>query len=330
MEKPARRGLPCPFTADAGPIGVQGLAPADIRKFWVRVIAAIVRDDVDSPYYRFYRFARDRVCQVGHHDNFEWKIRSGKFVFIDTVVSGQAVCEISAAFEEAGLTDIHYILLFDQNGASVTAKNKTQLHKLRAAGRATFVDMDDLFTEDQGPGVSGVWSVVMPNLMDIARAEIPEFRDGVIGAGLYYHEVMRRPDGGNEHVTVGIARLSQVLDQAMHMSADPESVAEDIEKLGFNIPDMVSMHTMIQTPELYGRWFDQNVEMYLEHVEKHNLFNKGGTVDLARPRIEMGAQYKGKLSVSSSHCLRLGFESHDAAKLIREFKASLSTPYVRP
>jgi hypothetical protein len=316
-----------PFTADTGPIGVQALTTADIRRFWVRVIAALVRGETNSPYYRFYRFARDRVCQVGHHDNFEWKIRSGKFVFIDTVVSGQAVVEISEAFAAEGLMDIHYILLFDQNGAGVAVKYKEQLHRLRSAGRATFVYMDDLFTEDQGPAVSGVWSVVMPDLMELARAEIPAFSDGVVGAGLYYHEVMRRPDKTNEHVTVGIASLSMVLDQAMRMSAHADIVAEDIDRLGLQIPDEASLHMMIRGPEIAGRWFDENVDRYLDHVEKHHLFSQSGTANLARARIVAGAPYRSTLSVSSSHCLRMGFEIDDTAKLVREFKASLSEPY---
>lgn len=68
---PLSLALDIPLTADAGHLGIDGLTSAHIRRFWARVVAAIVRRQVDDPHYRFFRFVRDEVCQVGHHGSLE-------------------------------------------------------------------------------------------------------------------------------------------------------------------------------------------------------------------------------------------------------------------
>ena len=66
---------------------------------------------MNNPYYRFYRFHRDVVCRVGHHDNMEHLLNTERFIFVDTVVSGRAVVEIADAFDALGMDQIHYLLL---------------------------------------------------------------------------------------------------------------------------------------------------------------------------------------------------------------------------
>jgi hypothetical protein len=218
---PLTLSLDVPFTADAGRLGVDGLKSAHIRRFWARVVAAIVRRQVNNPHYRFFRFIRDGVCQVGHHDSLEWRMESERFLFIDTVVSGRAVSEIVEAFDAEGLDQIHYILLLDENGAAMKPPYAARIHALAAAGRATLIKVPSLFTEDQGPAVSGIWSVVVPKLMELARNE-PGMSDGFVGAGLYYHEVQQRPDGSNVEVTKAIAMLGQILFAATRVAFDPD------------------------------------------------------------------------------------------------------------
>jgi hypothetical protein len=180
-----------------------------------------VRRQVNNPHYRFFRFIRDGVCQVGHHDSLEWRMESERFLFIDTVVSGRAVSEIVEAFDAEGLDQIHYILLLDENGAAMKPPYAARIHALAAAGRATLIKVPSLFTEDQGPAVSGIWSVVVPKLMELARNE-PGMSDGFVGAGLYYHEVQQRPDGSNVEVTKAIAMLGQILFAATRVAFDPD------------------------------------------------------------------------------------------------------------
>ncbi|MBM0169515.1 hypothetical protein [Altererythrobacter sp. C41] len=326
---PLTLALDVPFTADAGRIGVEGLKSAHIRRFWARVVAAIVRRQVDNPHYRFFRFVRDEVCQVGHHDSLEWRMESERFLFIDTVVSGRAVCEIVEGFEAEGLDQIHYILLLDENGAAMRQPYAARIHALAAAGRATLIKVPSLFTEDQGPAVSGVWSVVVPKLMDLVRYE-PAMGDGFAGAGLYYHEVRQRPDASNVQVTKAVARLDQLLFEAMHVAVDPNEVFEDLEHLGSEFSGDAALQTLEGLPTLFGRGLDESIEAYLAHIEGHKLFGKANTLATAKAPILAGLRgTKAEIDVSTSHCIRLHVEDAEAKRLIRQFRTSLARPYWR-
>ena len=324
---PLTLALDIPFTADAGHLGVDGLTSAHIRRYWARVVAAIVRRQVDDPHYRFFRFVRDEVCQVGHHDSLEWRMESERFLFIDTVVSGRAVCEIVEAFDAEGLDQIHYILLLDEDGAAMRQPYVERIHALASSGRATLIKVPSLFTEDQGPAVSGIWSVVVPKLMDVAREE-PGMRDGFIGAGLYYHEVQKRADDSNVEVTKAIARLGQILFQAMHVAADPDEVLQDLEQIGSDFAGDTALHNLYQQPDTFGRWLDYQIEDYLAHLEQYKLFDKSNTQTTASGRVLAAVPGgKAEIDVSTSHCIRLHIEDADAKRLMRQFRASLAKPY---
>lgn len=324
---PLTLALDVPFTADAGPIGVEGLKSAHIRGFWARVVAAIVRRQIDDPHYRFFRFVRDEVCQVGHHDSLEWRMASERFLFIDTVVSGRAVYEIVEAFDAEGLDQIHYILLLDENGAAMRQPYAARIHALARAGRATLMKVPSLFTEDQGPAVSGVWSVVVPKLMDLVRDE-PAFGDGLAGAGLYYHEVRQRHDASNVEVTRAVARLDQLLFEAMHVAFDPNEVFEDLDHLGSEFSGDLALQTLQGLPSLYGHRLDDTIEAYLDHIEGHKLFGKTNTLATAKAPILVGLRgTQAEIDVSTSHCIRLHLDDAEAKRRMGQFRASLAKPY---
>ncbi len=327
-DDPLNVSFNAPFTADMGSTGVADLSTAQIRRFWVKVIAAIVRGDPDDPHYRLYRFSRDRVCAVSHHDNFEFRIDSGRFAFVDTVISGRAVSEIVDAFDEEGLRDIHYLLLVDANGSRMQSPYRAKIEALKAAGRATLIDVDDMFTEDQGPAVSGVWSVVMPSLMDRARDMVPAFANGAIGAGLYYWEVMARSDGSNLPVTRALARQSNMFDMALRMAGNATEIAEDLDVLKVDFASEMSLTEALMGPWDYQvRTMPRLIESYLDLIEIGKLFDQAGTERMAAPRLKGAAGVPVTVDASSSHCLRLNISSTDTANLMREFNRSLGQPY---
>jgi hypothetical protein len=207
------------------------------------------------------------------------------------------------------------------------ARFASRLYQLEAKGRATLVKLDSLFTEDQGPAVSAVWSVVMPELMDEARQTIPAFSDGIIGAGLYYWEASKRDDESNLQVTIGLAELGTLLHQALFIGAEPNEIAEDLDLLGSNFGSEADLHWVFQQRAFNERWFDEKVEQYLEHVRRHRLFEKSTTVDLARPRLIKAAAAPAKIDVSASHALRMAIGKEDAARLVRAFEQKLGQPY---
>jgi hypothetical protein len=243
------------------------------------------------------------------------------------VVSGRAVAEILDAFDTEGLDQIHYVLLLDENGSRIRPQYGRKLRDAEAKGRATMIPVPSLFTEDQGPAVSGVWSVVVPKLMDLARTE-SVFTDGVVGAGLYYTEVMKRDDESNLTLTVANAKLHQLLFEAMHVAANPDDVAEDLDDLGVNFADELAIESLHRLAPTMGCNLEESVELYIEHVEKCGLFDQACTAQLAMPRLHAGrAGRSADVDVSSSHCLRLNVGEDEAAALLRRFNASLSQPY---
>ncbi|WP_419756271.1 hypothetical protein [Brevundimonas sp.] len=324
LTDPLSATIHIPFTADAGELGVADLKSTHIRAFWARVVAAIARGDVNNPYYRFYRFHRDVVCRVGHHDNMEHLLNTERFIFVDTVVSGRAVVEIADAFDALGMDQIHYLLLLDENGDRIYPQYAARLHQLEAQGRATLVRLDSLFTEDQGPAVSGIWSVVMPSVMEMARDMVPAFSDGVVGAGLYYHEVRMRDDESNGHFTSAIGRLHTILYQAMHAVTDLNEVAEDLEHRELFFEDTLNIDHLQRISSIMDTGLDLSVEEYVHYLAAESLFEADATRGVAHDRVLSGVTPRATLDVSPSHCLRLDIDADAAAALIRTFKLQLT------
>lgn len=278
-----------PFTADIPP-GQTGVKSRDIRRFWSAVLAALVRGEQADPYYRFFDFLRTQVCVAGFPHRYERAPLGPKFIFLDTVVSGRAVCEIADAFDEFGLDQCHYVLIVDRNGERLKPRYRRRLEALVCAGRATMIHLDQLFTEDQGPAVSGIWSVTMPDIMDIARNEIPEFgRSAAIGAGLYYHEIRARADQSNIDTTLAIATLANVIN-------------------------------FVWSPFIEDDWVEYDLDRLRKHLRARQLLKPETTVETARPVLFTGSKAPISLAASSSHAIRLHHDRDVAAGLVRAFR----------
>lgn len=322
LTSPLGAELYLPFTADNCD-EMEGISSKEVRRFWVKVAAAIVRGNLTDPHYRFFTFTRDEVCRVGFKAAIEDNVRFPHFAFLDTVVSGRAIIEIIDAFEAEGLDQCHYILVIDAQGKKLERSHRSRLEQLKQEGRATLLYVDSLFTEDQGPAVSGIWCLTCPELMAVAREEIRVFGEyAAIGAGVYYHEVRRRDDGSNGAVTVGIAKLHQLISTAVQIVASPEQLMDDLHELGM-LSEAYDADWQLLRPKLYAQWFDDEVGAYLDHVQGHSLFDQATTRRIAAPKLHNAAISQHQLEVSSSHALRMHFSRDEAAKLVRQFRNSL-------
>ena len=262
-----------PFTADLGD-GTMGVDSRDVRRFWTAVLAAMTRGEYQDPYYRFFDFLRATVCHAPAHAH-DYRALSPRLVFLDTVVSGRAVCEIMDAFDEFGLEECHFIFIVDARGERLRRPYARQIDAAVQSGRATRIDVDRLFTEDQGPAVSGIWSVVMPEVMEVARNEIPEFRrSGAIGAGVYYTEVRARDDASNMNATVAISNLAGLVPMLWN-----EYIQED--------------------------WIEHELDRLRDHLDDTKIIDPMQTLIMARPRLVTAAKVPFSLGVSSSHALRM-------------------------
>ncbi|HEY4311641.1 MAG TPA: hypothetical protein VGN12_19500 [Pirellulales bacterium] len=202
-----------PFTADIA--SDQNVSSSAIRGYWSRVLAAILRGDKSEPAYRFYEFLRQQagslavgVSQVRPRNHF-------RFIFVDTVVSGRAITEIFGGFAAYGLSECHFLLLLDKGGRDLKPEYKRAIDAMVARGRATTIPVDNIFTEDEGPAMSGIWTVTMPELMNAALT-LPAFAGtGQAAATLFYWEIRRRDDRSNLPITVSNGHLSTMLYSAV-------------------------------------------------------------------------------------------------------------------
>ncbi len=318
IKGPLSSPLYLPFTADSCEEMI-GIESRHVRTFWAKVVAAIVSGNLDDPQYRFFTYTRDYVCRVGFKSGIEDRVRSKRFVFLDTVVSGRAIIEIIDAFEAEELNECHYILVVDENGTKLQPGYRRRLTLLAAEGRATLLYVGSLFTEDQGPAVSGIWCLSCPELMSVAREEVPAFQNGAIGAGVYYHEIRRRDDGSNEAVTVGIAMLNQLIWQAVQIVASPDQLMDDLAAIG-QLGEAFDIDRQLGRAENMSRWFEEQTAEYLDHVHRNNLFDQATTREVASPKLLAAAVSIPKIEVSSSHALRLHFSRDEAMRLVREFR----------
>ena len=184
-KSPFLQQLILPFSADPQDATQ---TTASIRRFWSRVLAAIVHREGTDPYLTFYKALVENLAHRSWHAALPSKLPNEKFIFVDTVVSGRAVCEIFKAFEQVGLNQCQFILIVDARGAEVVPQYQRVIEEMCARQRCTVISVNRLFTEDRGPAVSGVWSTVYPQVLDAVRQKFEWARDAY-GAGTFYHRV---------------------------------------------------------------------------------------------------------------------------------------------
>ncbi|NKL44055.1 hypothetical protein GFL57_24220 [Rhizobium leguminosarum bv. viciae] len=272
-----------PFTAD---IADDFPIPSSvIRRYWSRVVAAMIRRDAHDPALQFHLFLRSLSGALAMGSTNIEGGGSGRFIFIDTVVSGRAVCEIADAFAEQGVTQCHYILLIDEAGRRLKAEYRQKIDALVAAGMATKILVDRIFTEDEGPAMSGIWTVTFPVLMLQAQYMIEGLEDAV-GAGLYYHELAKRQDQSNSAITASNGILGTMLFAAVRGSDD--SAARFLEK-------------------------------FQDHVSGSGLQAQNVTKRIADPPVRANLPTVSDTIVSGSHVLRAQMSESDAQKIVASF-----------
>ncbi|OWO92924.1 hypothetical protein B5E41_21080 [Rhizobium esperanzae] len=282
-----------PFTADIS--GDQEISSLSIRRYWARALSAILRDDFNDPAYQFYAFMRKiggpLVTRGGINQR---RGKSGKFIFIDTVVSGRAIFEIMESFESLGMRKCIFILLVDEQGGKLDKVYRRKIEEFTALGRAFPIFVDKIFTEDEGPSMSGIWTVTLPELMAAARRIVPEFVEtGDVAATFYYNEVSLRLDGSNADITKSNGMLNGLLTSA---------ALDDWDNV-----------------KMFGAHF-------IESVIDGNLQDQANTRAIAAPVIERSIPFRS-LDVSGSHVLRAFVGEENAERVVRRFltrdKASL-------
>lgn len=300
LANPLANSLYLPFTADAGNLAI-GVAARDMRRFWCRVVAGMLRAPDTDPFYGFFRFLQTRLgsglAQTSTMYEIDGRPKGDRFVFIDTAISGQAICEIMDGFSEAGLTNILYIVVADENGEKLKPQYRQQIEEGVRAGSVFLVKMRRLFTEDRGPAVSGIWSVVFPEVMEAALKAVPEFREfGCSGAGLYFWT-----------------------------TEDPLSSGDRIVQQAIAWRRSAFMHAMLLPQPDHAR-LEEDLEAYRALIKAHRLFSRDATLEIAAPRLRGAVNLpEAQLGISSSHVLRVSIPAAEAMSAITTFRQSFGS-----
>ncbi|NHN93151.1 MULTISPECIES: hypothetical protein [Acetobacteraceae] len=64
LTSPLSVELYLPFTADSCD-EMEDISSRQVRTFWAKVLAAVIRGDLDDSHYCFFTFIRDEICRVG-------------------------------------------------------------------------------------------------------------------------------------------------------------------------------------------------------------------------------------------------------------------------
>lgn len=331
---PFDRELVLPFSADPQDATQTTMA---IRRYWSRVLAAIVRRQGADPHLTLYKVLVERLAKRPWLEMLPSRLPNEKFIFVDTVVSGRAICEIFQAFEEVGLDQCHFILIVDSDGQDVAPRYRREIGRMAALGRCTEIRVKRLFTEDRGPAVSGIWSTVYSQMLDAVRQRFEWARDAY-GAGTFYHQVSSsqvHPRHGigspdyNMPVTRMFAALSVGIFSAVYALWDIEraesEMARVLDKNAEGFADRVASRQLDIEANL-RRLLEYQLINFRETVERlkpYTPLDKQTTRILAEPRV-LAAHSAATVDVSSSHLVRVTLPEPEIASVMRDVERELA------
>ena len=331
---PFHQKLILPFSADPQDATQ---TTAAIRRYWSRVLAGIVRRDGTDPYLTFYKVLVENLAKRNWLAALPSKLPTENFIFVDTVVSGRAICEIFRAFEEVGLDKCHFILIVDARGAEVAQRYQREIKAMADQGRCTVLPVNRLFTEDRGPAVSGVWSTVYPQILDAVRQRFEWARDAY-GAGTFYHQVSSsqvKPRQGigtpdyNMPVTQMYASLYVGISTAVRALRDAEAaekkLADQVGRESSAFAEMLAERQADIDLDL-RRQLEYQLMKFREAVEEmkpYSPLDKETTRILAEPRVHE-AHPDAVVTVSSSHLVRVTLPDSEISRVMLEAEREIA------
>jgi hypothetical protein len=243
---------------------------------------------------------------------------SEKFIFVDTVVSGRAICEIVSAFNEIGLNQCYFLLIVDEEGRNIEGKYERVIQALESENRCTRIPVKRLFTEDRGPAVSGIWSTVYPQFLHEIQQNFP-WANSAYGAGSFYHKVSSSQELpikglGNPEYNMPVTRLNASLSTALH------HVMSELQRIEA-FPKDALITTGAEVDSVVYKRVKQEIEDKMRNQLAFQLncsrefVNELGSLSpldqettriLAEPRVRL-IEPSACVSISGSHLVRVTF-----------------------
>ena len=324
-----------PFSADPDE---EKQTSKGIRTFWVKVLSALVRRDGRDPHLIFYQKIVEHLQKIELTSVLPRNLPSSKFIFIDTVISGRAVVEILDALEAEGLNECHLILLIDEGGKRIQGEYKRKIDALVASQRCTTIPLSNLWTEDRGPSVSGVWSTVYPQVLAKLQGRYSWSQD-VYGAGSYYHKVsssqvsLEKGIGSSQYnmpITILYGSVSTMISQVVGVLQTIESLLRYRKEFasgteGENLPlvtseEIESKHLSHLVRSL--EWSLSILKEDLNELIKFSPLEQETTIALSRPRIEE-LYSDANVTATSSHLVRVELPLNVVDDLFSDFDRAM-------
>lgn len=293
-----------PYTADWGndTIGEIDISSKQVRKFWTKILADFLKKETSiftSYYQELVKLIGERytvnTTNLLPRDIKNITDDSEKFIFIDTAISGRAICEIIDSFHECNLTDYKIILIVDCNGERLREEYESKINTEIANERLFRVNVEKIFTEDASPILnSGIASVVFPSLIEQSYYDIKTFgTEGFVGAGMWF------------------------IDSASHLkeyNGELNGVRGIISTLIF--------HGLMQFEVQENKWFDEHINHSIKEalgwLGGFNLFDRNSTKSLIYDRmLDQGIDLQEDVDISSSHVVRIDIEESERAEFIK-------------
>lgn len=306
-----------------------------IRKFWANVLSALINRQSSNPFLLYYYYLKTQMQHSNFESNLPRDLPTENFIFIDTVVSGRAICEIIDAFDELHLTQCHFVLIVDRNGQRLKEPYRQRLADLERHNRCTMVYVSNLWTEDRGPSVSGIWSTVYPQLQSHLKDRY-DWSSSAYGAGSFYHKVSSSQVGiqqgfgdcqYNMPVTVLYAGLSTAIFMATSTIIHNTSLERDSSSLLIDFPD--SRERIEKALNNSNNQLQHGLAYHIEHIKQsitefgnYTPLRQSTTARLAEPRVKE-LHKEADIEVSRSHLVRIYLPEKKIDTLMQDFEITL-------
>lgn len=307
----AYRTIDLPFTADP-PSGIPG-GHKQIRNYWVRVLKAILERDAESPDLRYFQHCLAKVFGFERSHGLSLHRPGTRFVFVDTVLSGQAVYEIATAFEANGLTNFFFVLLIDSGKHDANSEYGKKLVDLAAKGLAKLIYVDSLFTEDRGPAFTSTWCLSAPQFVTLANEVVQGCKKGeLVGTAVSFVRVSQDESLRNESSTTMSAALHHLVHLAMLSLLEVDLPMRKIH-------DRVLERTRLELVEQAMRkQLRGNNPLMIEETQRIAKLAIGMNKSIAVNRLPIRLEVS-EVTVSNSHVVRLTFNNDDVMKTLKDF-----------
>lgn len=291
-----------PYTSDWGQANINTNSKS-VRKFWSKILADSIRNET-SPYTLFYNNLVDEVGEKLTINSTKLKINqiykgspieSEKFIFIDTAISGKAICDIIESFHEFNLKDFFIIMIADNEGKDLKTKHKEIIEKEKAQGRLIQVNVKKIYSEDASPILNtGISSIVFPSLIERAYNEVSEFKKNeFVGAGLWFID-------SASHLRKSKPKLNGV-----------RGILSTLNYRGI----LINLGEQDNWPE---EIFNFEVDTMIENLGDFNLKDGNSTKKLIYDRIASKTEkLEEEVDVTGSHIIRIDLSSDRITSLIK-------------